>query len=307
MFFVILVVNKLSIMFFFDRFSLFLNPNLRVENATNLVVHVFSTDGLFWKRNSLPSLTKLERRKLMQHEILFIVGLSLIAFFYSSVGHGGASGYLALMALFGFAPETIRHNALILNMLVSGIAFVSYYRAGYFRWRKVIPFLIGSIPAAYAGAHFSLNPTIYKMILGIMLIIAVVRLLLIRSKEDKQYADPQIVMALLIGIGLGFVSGLIGIGGGILLSPILMLAGFASAKQAAAASALFILLNSASGLAGLLSQPIEIQSNIVYYMAAVVVSGFAGSAYGSRTFSEYKLKLVLSVLLMAASFKLFFF
>jgi uncharacterized membrane protein YfcA len=251
--------------------------------------------------------TELERRTMVQYELLFVIGLMLIAFFYSTVGHGGASGYLALMALFGFAPGSIRYYALILNLVVSAIAFISYYRAGFFRWRKIMPFLITSIPAAYIGAQFSINPMIYKIILGIMLIIAVMRMLLVRNTENEITQDPPIMLALGIGLVLGLVSGIIGIGGGILLSPILILARYARIKEASAASAIFIFLNSASGLAGLMTSHFVFEPNIIYWLLGVMAAGFAGSAIGSRTFSELNLKRVLSLVLIAASIKLFFF
>ena len=244
---------------------------------------------------------------MVQYELLFVIGLMLIAFFYSSVGHGGASGYLALMALFGFAPGSIRYYALILNLVVSAIAFISYYRAGFFRFKKVLPFLITSMPAAYIGAQFSINPTIYKIILGVMLIIAVMRMLIVRNTENENTQDPPFVLALGIGLVLGLVSGIIGIGGGILLSPILILAKYARIKEASAASALFIFLNSGSGLAGLLTSNFSFQSHIIYWISGVLVAGFAGSAMGSRAFSEMNLKKVLSLVLIAASIKLFFF
>lgn len=244
---------------------------------------------------------------MVHYELLFVIGLMLIAFFYSSVGHGGASGYLALMALFGLAPESIRYYALILNLVVSAIAFISYYKAGFFRWRQVVPFLITSIPAAYIGATFSINPMAYKIILGIMLMIAVTRMLLVGNKENEITHDPPIFLALGIGLILGLVSGIIGIGGGILLSPILILAKYARIKEASAASALFIFLNSASGLAGLMTSEFSFQPNIIYWILAVMVAGLLGSSIGSRTFSELNLKRVLSLVLIAASIKLFFF
>ena len=252
-------------------------------------------------------LIELERRTMVHNELFFVIGLMLIAFFYSSVGHGGASGYLALMALFGFAPESIRYYALILNLVVSAIAFISYYRAGFFKWRQVVPFLITSIPAAYIGATYSINPIAYKIILGIMLLIAVTRMLLIRNTENDATDDPPIFLALVIGLILGLVSGIIGIGGGILLSPILILAKYARIKEASAASALFIFLNSASGLAGLMTSQFSFQPNIIYWILGVMVAGLLGSAIGSRTFSELNLKRVLSLVLIAASIKLFFF
>jgi len=244
---------------------------------------------------------------MVQYESLFVIGLMLIAFFYSSVGHGGASGYLALMALFSFAPESIRYYALVLNLVVSAIAFISYFRAGFFRWRQVVPFLITSIPAAYIGATFSINPVVYKIILGIMLIIAVVRMLMIRNTENETTQDPPFILALGIGLVLGLVSGIIGIGGGILLSPILILSKYARIKEASASSAVFIFLNSVSGLAGLMTSHFTFQPHIVYWISGVMMAGIAGSAMGSRTFSELNLKRVLSMVLIAASIKLFFF
>jgi len=240
-------------------------------------------------------------------ELLFVIGLMLIAFVYSSVGHGGASGYVALMALFNFAPESIRYYALVLNLVVSAVAFISYFRAGFFKFRQVLPFLITSIPAAYVGAQFSINPTIYKIILGIMLIFAVVRMLMIRNNENDITHHPPFVLALGIGLVLGLVSGIIGIGGGILLSPVLILSKYAKIKEASAASALFIFLNSASGLAGLLTTQINFQPHVIYWISGVMVAGLMGSAMGSRTFSELNLKRVLSLVLIAASIKLFFF
>jgi hypothetical protein len=244
---------------------------------------------------------------MVHYELLFVIGLMLIAFFYSSVGHGGASGYLALMALFGFAPESIRYYALILNLVVSAIAFISYARAGYFRLRLAIPFLITSMPAAYLGAQISINPTLYKIILGIMLLIAVLRMLMVGNNDNKETRNPPVAIALGIGLLLGLVSGIIGIGGGILLSPLLILARYARIKEASAAAALFIFLNSASGLAGLMTTKFTFQPEIIYWIMGVMVAGFAGSAMGSRTFSELNLKRVLSLVLIAASIKLFFF
>ena len=244
---------------------------------------------------------------MVQNELLFVIGLMLVAFFYSSVGHGGASGYLALMALFSFAPESIRYYALTLNLVVSAIAFISYYRAGFFRWRVVFPFLITSIPAAYLGATVSINPMAYKIILGIMLIIAVLRMLLVRNTENDTTHNPPFLLALGIGLILGLISGIIGIGGGILLSPVLILAKYASVKEASAASAAFIFLNSLSGLAGLMTSDFSFQPHIIYWLLAVMVAGLLGSAMGSRTISELNLKRVLSLVLIAASIKLFFF
>jgi uncharacterized membrane protein YfcA len=148
---------------------------------------------------------------------------------------------------------------------------------------------------------------VYKIVLGIMLLLAVIRMLLVRNTENNTTQNPPVSIALGIGLLLGFVSGIIGIGGGILLSPILILAKYARIKEASAASALFIFLNSASGLTGLMTTRFIIQENILYWISGVVVAGLIGSAMGSRTFSDLNLKRVLSMVLIAASIKLFFF
>lgn len=241
----------------------------------------------------------------MHYELLFVIGLLLIAFFYSSVGHGGASGYLALMALFSFSPESIRSYALTLNLAVSAIAFISYYKAGYFRWQLVLPFLITSMPAAYMGAQFSINPMTYKIILGIMLLFAVFRMLM-KNNENEHIHLPPFYLALGIGGLLGLVSGVIGIGGGILLSPILILGKYAKIKEASAASAIFIFLNSISGLTGLMKTQFIFQTPLLYWILGVTLAGLLGSAIGSRNFSEINLKRVLSIVLVAASIKLLF-
>jgi uncharacterized membrane protein YfcA len=241
------------------------------------------------------------------NDLMFASGIALVAYFYSSVGHGGASGYLALMALFGFAPESLRNYALMMNLVVSSVAFVSYFRAGFFKWRQVWPFLVSSMPAAFWGARMSLDSVAYKIILGFLLLIAVGRMLLIRNPEDREIKDPPYLIAIFAGFILGFVSGIIGIGGGILLSPLLILAGYSRIKEAAAASALFIFLNSATGLLGLFLNNFIYQQKIVYWLLTVLIAGFIGSANGSRSFSEINLRRILSVILFAASLKLFFF
>jgi uncharacterized protein len=243
----------------------------------------------------------------VHNELLFVISLMLIAFFYSAVGHGGASGYLALMALFSFAPDSIRHYALILNLVVSGIAFISYYRAKFFHLRLAVPFLVTSMPAAYIGAQISINPTMYKISLGIMLLIAVLRMLLVRNVQQESTKAPPLALALAIGLVLGLVSGIIGIGGGILLSPLLIIARWAGIKEASATSALFIFLNSASGLVGLMASKIIFEPHLIYWISGVLVAGLVGSSIGSKSFSEINLKRVLSIVLVAASIKLFFF
>lgn len=237
-------------------------------------------------------------------EYIFLTTLFVIAFLYSSVGHGGASGYLALMALFGIAPAFMKSTALSLNVFVAGIAFLTYTRAGYFRLKLIVPFLITSIPMAFAGALVRVKPGIYEIILGIFLLFAVARMLFISGAIAEHPSKPPFVLALLIGAILGFFSGMIGIGGGIIFSPLLILFHWANVKESAAASALFILLNSLSGLFALLSGGMNYEPRLILWIAVGVLGGIAGSCYGSFWLKPGKLKYILSAILLMASLKL---
>ncbi len=244
---------------------------------------------------------------MMMNEFLFILCIMLIAFFYSSVGHGGASGYLALMAIFGFEPQMMRASALILNLFVAGIAFYSYYKDGFFKWKILLPFLITSMPAAYLGARIHLDPGIYKIILGIFLLIAVVRMLFLKGTGLEKIKEPPLILAMSIGLVLGLLSGMIGIGGGIILTPILLLLRYANIKEAAAASALFIFLNSSTGLIGVYQTGFQLEHGFVLWILGAFFAGFLGSYTGSRKLSTVNLQYVLAVVLLLASAKLFLF
>lgn len=239
---------------------------------------------------------------------LIPVLLLIVAFLYSSVGHGGASGYLALLALAGIEPSVIRPTALILNLFVAGIALVSFCRAGYFRWRLIWPFAILSMPAAYMGAKVSINPVTYKIILGICLLIAVFRMIFQPGKSKEAIQPISIPIAGLSGLLLGFFSGMIGIGGGIILSPLLIIARWAGVKEASAAAAGFILLNSLSGLASLYEKgAIVIDPNMAAWVAAAFLGGVLGSFMGSFKLSVNSLRYFLSGILCFAAFKLMIF
>jgi uncharacterized protein len=244
---------------------------------------------------------------LKSMEYIFLVSLLVIAFLYSSVGHGGASGYLALMALAGISPLTMKPTALTLNLFVSAIAFIAYYRAGYFKMRIILPFLLTSIPMANIGARIQIDPVAYKIILGVFLLIAVGRMLLIHNSVTEHSNKVPVIPALIIGAVLGFFSGMIGIGGGILLSPVLILMHWANIKQSAAASALFIFLNSMAGLMAVFQAGFVYESHLIGWIAAGVAGGIAGSYMGSRKIPSIKLKYVLAVILIMASAKLFIF
>jgi uncharacterized protein len=232
-----------------------------------------------------------------------IIGIFFIAFLYSMVGHGGASGYLSLMALIGTAPIYMKSTALLLNVFVSAIAFVSFYKAGYFKWRILLPFVVTSIPMSFLGAKILIDPQIYKLILGVFLLIAILRLFY-KPAESQEIRKPSFTIALIIGAVLGFVSGIIGIGGGIILSPLLLLKKWANVKETAAVSALFILLNSLSGISGLIYSGAIWPSEIFIWVVAGVTGGMAGSHMGSLQFSFHQLKYALAVVLLLASIKL---
>lgn len=240
----------------------------------------------------------------MQSEIIFILAIGLIAMLYSSVGHGGASGYLGLMALFGIDVVLMKPSALILNLFVSSIAFISYYRAGYFRMKLLLPFVVTSIPAAFLGATLEIPPELYKKILGGFLLIAALRIL-IRPEEDAERKKLSIPIALASGALIGFFAGMIGIGGGIILSPLLLLTRWGGMKETAAASAAFIFLNSLAGLSGHVFSGMEVSPRIAIWIVAVVIGGLIGSWTGGFKLSATHLKYLITAVLLVASIKLF--
>ena len=227
-----------------------------------------------------------------------------MAFLYASVGHGGASGYLAVMALFAIAPPIMKQTALLLNLGVSLMSFIAFYRQGYFKWTLFWPFALGSIPAAYLGARIPLADSTYKQILGACLFLAVIRMVVTLKESEPRKLNLGI--GVLAGAAIGVLSGMIGIGGGIILSPFLLLFRWANLKEAAAISALFIFVNSVSGLAGLKTWIQLDQSQMLYWLAASLVGGFLGARWGAGIASNTKVKWILALVLVIASLKLWF-
>ena len=242
----------------------------------------------------------------MSGEILFYVLLLLVSFLYASVGHGGASGYLALMACFSFAPDVMRPTALVLNLFVSAIAFIQYYKSGYFQWKLFWPFAITSIPAAFIGGVIQVDENIYKKILAVLLLFSVVKLIGFNTSSVAVRKKQNLIASLIIGLIIGFISGMIGIGGGIILSPLILLLHWADMKQTAAVSALFIFVNSLAGLSGSIINGINITTSMGLMLAIAFVGGFAGSYFGAKKFNTIKLKYLLSIVLIIASAKLIF-
>ncbi|MBR8535322.1 sulfite exporter TauE/SafE family protein [Carboxylicivirga sediminis] len=242
----------------------------------------------------------------METEFLFYLAIFFTSILYSSVGHGGASGYLAIMALFAIDPIYMRASALTLNMFVAGISFFHFYRGGHFRLKLLLPFIALSIPMSFIGARLDVNPYTYKIILGIFLLIAVIRMLFF-TKSEKEAKPIYLPLALVFGAVLGFFSGMIGIGGGIILSPLLLLMGWATIKETAAISAIFIFLNSASGILGVIAKGFEPISSIYILIVLGIIGSIIGSQLGQKRLTPRYLMYMLSFVLLFASFKLFYF
>jgi uncharacterized membrane protein YfcA len=230
-----------------------------------------------------------------------------IALLYSTVGHAGASGYLATMALLSFPPAVMKPTALMLNIIVALVTTVRFAKAGYFSWRLFWPFALASVPMAYLGGGMHVETTIYKILVGIALVFAALHLIL-RSKvapdDPGQAAFPGIGASMAVGGGLGFLSGLTGVGGGIFLSPVLIIFHWAGLRRTAAVAAAFILLNSISGLAGYVQKGGAIPDHMALWSVAVVSGGFIGSTLGATRFNSPVLRVLLSVMLVFAGLKL---
>jgi uncharacterized membrane protein YfcA len=234
-------------------------------------------------------------------------GMLVAAFGYASVGHGGASAYIAAMALAGIAPSEMRPIALLLNILVSSLGTWKFYRAGYFRWQLFWPFAVVSIPMAYIGGAITLPGQAYKILVGLVLLYAAWQLW--RSgksgEEMREVREPPLGWAMAIGAAMGLLAGLTGVGGGIFLSPLLLMLGWAGTKQTSAVAAPFILVNSIAGLiAGFVAKSATLPSYVWILAAAVLAGGWLGAEYGSRRFANPVVRRVLAVVLALAGAKM---
>src|SRR2546430_15693801 len=182
------------------------------------------------------------------HLMFLCLAIAVIAFLYSSVGHAGASGYIATMTLFGLATTVIRPTALVLNILVATIGAFQFWRAGHFDWKLFWPFALLSVPAAYFGGYLQPSASVLKILIGLVLLFSAVRLIF-RRFDPPAVISPSPPTAIGVGAGIGFLSRLNGTGGGSFLTPLLLFCRWAHIRQAAAVSALFILVNSVGGLA----------------------------------------------------------
>ncbi len=228
-----------------------------------------------------------------------------VSFLYSSVGHAGASGYIAVMTLFGLAPSFIKPLALVLNILVAAIASWQFYRAGHFSWKLFWPFAILSVPFAFLGGFLNLPTHVFKIVIGIVLLYSAVQFI-VRPGKETEPRDPGRPASISIGAGLGFLSGLTGVGGGIFLTPLLIFLKWSRTKTASAVSALFILVNSVSGILGTIASTRQLPFLALPLAVAAIAGGAVGSYLGSRRFSPHIIKTLLGVVLVIAGYKLIF-
>jgi uncharacterized membrane protein YfcA len=230
----------------------------------------------------------------------------VMAILYSSVGHGGASGYIAILALFSLAPTAFKPTALVLNILVSAIATIYFSRAGHFSWHLFWPFAATSIPFSFLGGYLRLPTHVYQPLVGIVLLASAYRLFPWKDRETTEELRPSITAALMVGAVLGFLSGLTGVGGGIFLSPLLLLLGWARVKEVSAVAALFILVNSIAGLLGHIGSLQTMPRYVPILAVAALAGGITGSFLGSSRIPASGLVRALSVVLIIAGFKLLF-
>jgi uncharacterized membrane protein YfcA len=232
-----------------------------------------------------------------------LIFLALVAALYASVGHGGASGYLAVMALAGMPPAVMKPTALVLNIAVSCIGAVLFFRAGHFAWRLFWPFAVVSVPFAYLGGACSLGAQAFRYLVAGALLFSSLRLLLPAPRKPAA-GTPLLWVVVLAGAGIGFASGLIGVGGGIFLTPLLLFCGWSEPKTAAAVSAPFIFVNSAAGLLGNLGSLKQLPPMWPWLALVVVAGGLLGARWGSRLARPAQLRPVLALVLLVAAIKL---
>jgi uncharacterized membrane protein YfcA len=233
-------------------------------------------------------------------EFLLAACMFLGAALYTSVGHAGASAYIALMALFGVAPAVMRPTALALNILVAGFTSFRYLRAGLFRWRTLWPFLIGAMPFAFIGGGIQLPGQFYRPLVGVILLISGARFLWPKEPTtNREPRDPPIWLGALCGVGIGLLSGLTGTGGGIFLSPLLLFLGWSATKPASGVAAVFILCNSVAGLMGNVAIVKALPPNLAVYAVAVVLGAIVGTTLGIRWGTPMILKALGAVLIVA--------
>jgi uncharacterized protein len=235
-------------------------------------------------------------------ELLLALCMLIGAALYSSVGHAGASAYLALMALFGVAPGVMRPTALVLNILVASFAALRYLRAGMFRWRTLWPFLIGALPMAFLGGSIVLPGHFYRPLVGVVLWLSALRLLWPKPlRSTEEWRDPPIWLAILTGSGIGLLSGLTGTGGGIFLSPLLLFLAWSAPRPASGVAAVFILANSTAGLLGNFASVQQLPPELPLYAGATFIGAAIGTTFGVRFATPMILRALAVVLIIAGA------
>ena len=236
---------------------------------------------------------------------LLIPLIFLAALLFSSVGHGGASAYLATFALVSMTPASMRPAALCLNVLVASIALYKFYKVGAFNWQLFWPIALTSVPAAFIGGQMTLPNPIYKILVGLCLIYAAYTIFVQANKvEDVQVKPVTKTVQMALGAALGFLAGLTGVGGGIFLSPILLFFSWAKTKVISGVAAAFILVNSISGLLGFLSKSPNLPAGLVYWALAAVAGGLIGAEYGSQKLANPTIRKLLALVLLFAGSKM---
>lgn len=246
----------------------------------------------------------------LDHDILLGALFFAAALLYSSVGHGGGSGYLAAMALLGVPPAMMRPTALVMNIGVAAISLYKFAGASGFNWRLFLPFALTSVPMAFVGGRIQLPVAWFGVLVGAVLLFSAWRLFTDTLRADGPArvvrGPPRVATALLVGAGIGLLSGLTGVGGGIFLSPLVVLMGWATVRESAAPTAAFIVVNSISGLIGLMTRQPALPEALPYWVAAVLAGGLIGATLGSRRLGNTGLRRALAAVLLVAGAKMVF-
>lgn len=240
------------------------------------------------------------------HDLGLILCIFAAATLYSSVGHAGASGYLASMALFTVAPDQMKPAALVLNILVAVIGTTRFVLAKAFSPRLFLPLALGSVPFAFLGGTWTLPDKTYRIVVGVLLFIAAVRLAIQSRQPDRDPIPAPVWQTVPLGMGIGLLSGLTGVGGGIYLTPVILFAGWARPREASGVSAAFILVNSVAGLGGKMQSALTLPAQLPLWAVAAVVGGLLGSYLGVRRMPSIWMRRTLAVVLLIAAFKLAF-
>lgn len=240
--------------------------------------------------------------------LAFFVLFFCVAFLYSTVGHGGASGYLAILSFLTITPQAMSSTALILNVFVASIAFYSFVKENYFSLKLTLPFIFLSVPLAFIGGILQVEELTYKMLLAFALAAASISLFstIDAAEKKRSVRIPSYIITIAAGGFIGLLSGIVGIGGGVFLTPLLIIMGWATAKQAAATSALFIVVNSIAALLGRAAQQTLTVGELLPFLIAAVVGGYLGSNLSAKKFSDPLLRRILAIVLMIAAARLWF-